>query len=355
MHFKNLHANHVINSNRPKYSNDSDYEDSTESDEYSHQVSSCDKKLHEALIESLSNSSLSFKSDDSNSTNCKKNISQAVLPPELDKLSLEKTISSLKITGNDYEVACLSNYFENNRKREVAAAESALLNFDYQYFSVYELLKNHKPLKAANIIAKRHHSNFYTNDPKLDDSYHIVSSLLSDKIYQLHVEHNYKVVSCQERALNLIFHGITEYSGWDATKEEVWQGLAESIPIIVNELVSFAKEIPGLNELNSHDFGTIINNKVFDFFTLRHCPLFINEESFMMLPNDIQYTRRWMLRIIGAEMTNALFEFTRKLNALRLTAKETALMYPLILTGDIYGKLLEMVLAGIFFFIINLI
>ena len=285
MHFKQLNSIHVINTNRPKYSNDSDYEDSTDSDEYSPHMSSCDKKLNEELIESLSNSSLSFKSDDKNDS---PPLPLAVSPPELDKLSLEKTISSLKITGNDHEVARMNNYFENHRKTELSAEAALPVNFDYQYFSVYELLKNHKPFKAANIIAKRHHSNFYMNDPKLDDSYHIVSSLLSDKIYQLHVEHNYKVVSCQERALNLIFHGITEYSGWDATKEEVWQGLAESIPIVVDELVSFAKEVPGLNELNSHDFGTIINNKVFDFFTLRHSPLFINEESFMMLPNDIQ-------------------------------------------------------------------
>jgi len=81
-----------------------------------------------------------------------------------------------------------------------------------------------------------------------------------------------------------------------------------------------------------------MNNKVFDFFLLRNAPLFINGESFMMLPNDIQYTRSWMNQVIGIEMTNDLFDFTYRFNKLGLTTKELALLYPLLLTGKIYGK-----------------
>lgn len=215
--------------------------------------------------------------------------------------------------------------------------DKELINFTpgYKHISIYELLKTHKPLRSSNIIANCYHSSQINS--KLDDSYQIISSLLSDKIYQIHIEHNDKVVKLQERAIRLLYQGVQEYDGHDATIKEVWEGLLESIPQVVKNLIAFAREIPGLNELTQTDFNLIINNKVFDFFILRHAPLFINGESFMMLPNNIQYTRSWMNQVIGNEMTDDLFSFSTRFNKLGLTTKEMALLYPVVLTGNIYG------------------
>lgn len=212
-----------------------------------------------------------------------------------------------------------------------------LINFTpgYKHISIYELLKMHKPLRASNIVANCYHSNL-NSTTKIDDSYQIISSLLSDKIYQIHIEHNDKVVKLQERAIRLLYQGVQDYDGHGSSIKEVWEGLLESIPQVVKNLIAFAREIPGLNELTQTDFNLIINNKVFDFFILRHAPLFINGESFMMLPNNIQYTRKWMNLVIGQEMTDDLFSFSTSFNKLGLTTKEMALLYPLVLTGNIY-------------------
>lgn len=65
---------------------------------------------------------------------------------------------------------------------------------------------------------------------------------------------------------------------------------------------------------------------------LKHSPLLINGESFMMLPNGIQYTRYWMERVIGKEMVDAIFEFSQPFNELNLTSREIALLFPFTLT-----------------------
>lgn len=199
--------------------------------------------------------------------------------------------------------------------------------------SIFDLLKLNTPFKSSNLSPVRFHSKFYSSNPLLlDDSYHIISCLLSDKIYQLYIEQNEKVEKLYERALHLINKGITLHDGSDASINKVWDGLLESIPQCVKNLISFSKEIPGLNEVCQKDLTTLVNNRLFDFFIIKHSPLFINGESYMMLPNQIQYTRAWMVKIIGGEMVDKMFEFAEEFNCLNMTAKEIALMYPLVFT-----------------------
>ena len=56
-----------------------------------------------------------------------------------------------------------------------------------------------------------------------------------------------------------------------------------------------------------------------------------NNESYMMLPNGLQYTRQWMNKIIGDEMVRTMFEFADKFNALHLTNEEHALIFPVVI------------------------
>ena len=46
----------------------------------------------------------------------------------------------------------------------------------HEPFSIYDLLKTHAPFQSSNLIINKFHSNVY--NPKLDDSYHIISTLL---------------------------------------------------------------------------------------------------------------------------------------------------------------------------------
>ncbi|RNA07521.1 nuclear receptor subfamily 1 group D member 1-like, partial [Brachionus plicatilis] len=166
----------------------------------------------------------------------------------------------------------------------------------------------------------------------LDDTYHIISSLLSDKIYQIYIDHNEPVAKLLDRASILINNQVNVFVGWDANVKQVWDGLLESIPAQVKSLIGICRDTPGLNELAQKDLTNLVNNRLFDYFLLKHSPLFINGESYLMLPNMIQYTRTWMLRIIGQEMVETIFRFAEEFNSLKMTNKEIALMYPFVLT-----------------------
>jgi hypothetical protein len=163
-------------------------------------------------------------------------------------------------------------------------------------------------------------------------SYNIICSLLNDKIYQLYKETCKPIEDIFEIAKKTIEKGDKLYSGHDASIEHVWNSLVESIPAFVRLVISFAKEVPGLNEVSSHDFAIIINNKLFDFYIITHSMLFINGESYMLLHNGIQYTRSWMNQIAGQEKVNCIFSFTEQFNEIKITIREKALLLPLILT-----------------------
>nr|ASL70502.1 nuclear receptor [Brachionus rotundiformis] len=188
------------------------------------------------------------------------------------------------------------------------------------------LIKFHTPFKNSKIVANLNHSS------ALDDTYHIIASLLSDKIYQIYVVHNEPVEKLLDRASHLINSQVSLFDGWNANLKQVWDGLLESIPAQVKNLITMCKEIPGLNELCQNDLTNLVNNRLFDYFLIKHSPLFINGESYLMLPNMIQYTRKWMLRIIGAEMVDIIFKFAHEFNSLKMTTKEMALLYPFVLT-----------------------
>ena len=57
-------------------------------------------------------------------------------------------------------------------------------------------------------------------------------------------------------------------------------------------------------------------------------------ESYTMLPNGLQYTRRWMTEIIGEDMVTSIFQFANQLNALELKTEEYALVFPIVICSQ---------------------
>lgn len=194
------------------------------------------------------------------------------------------------------------------------------------------LLQVHKPFKNSNIIPTTYFSDIFMNLQRCDSSYQIISSLLNDKIYQIYNEYLKPVNDAFERAQYLIANNITKYLGHDATTKEVWDALVESIPDFVKMVISFAKEVPGLNEIEQEDFTVLVNNRLFDFYIIQNAALFINGESYQILSNRILYSRYWMNKIKGKEKTDLLFDFAEDFNRLNLTNKEKALLVALCFT-----------------------
>ncbi len=64
---------------------------------------------------------------------------------------------------------------------------------------------------------------------------------------------------------------------------------------------------------------------------MKHAPLICNNESYIMLPNGLQYTRQWMIKILGEEMVETMFDFAKRFNALNFTSEEHALIFPVVI------------------------
>ena len=63
-----------------------------------------------------------------------------------------------------------------------------------------------------------------------------------------------------------------------------------------------------------------------------------NGQSYILGPDGFQYTRDWMNKLNGIELTNAIFSFAQNLRELHLSENEFSLIIPLHMCYD--GKIL---------------
>jgi hypothetical protein len=180
--------------------------------------------------------------------------------------------------------------------------------------------------KFLSIYMQMTHENIYS-----EPSYKITCSLLNDKIYQLYIETTKKINEDLKKEIQSV--EANDFSQFhNANLEDIWNGLIEFVPRMVKMVISFAKEIPGLNELSPKDFTTLINNRLFDTYILIHSGFYIKGESYLRLGNNAHYSRYWMNKVKGKHLIDNVFEFAESLNALEMTVKEKSLLIPLVIT-----------------------
>ncbi|CAF1262508.1 unnamed protein product [Rotaria sordida] len=150
-------------------------------------------------------------------------------------------------------------------------------------------------------------------------------------VFKSYLKHTKRLRILIKRMFKLINDGITNYSDINITYEHMWDGVQASIGVHVNELTGFARDTLGLNELNSIDFIQILNNRVFDFWIVLNYPLFHKNETYIMTPNGLPYTRYFMNKFIGKTTTDALHEFSQRLHALNMTQVDHSLMMTLVI------------------------
>ena len=219
-------------------------------------------------------------------------------------------------------------------------SSSSILN-DRRFTLMSDLLNIHKTFKSpSSLLPCTRLSVAYdqsTGENRLDESIQIIMSLLGNRVYQIFVEHSSEVRELRAEVKRLMTAcGVRRQSpllGRDqVTLADVWDGLLEGIPKCVKGLIAVARQLPGINELNTKDFTAIINSHLFNYYLIHYSSLYIDGENYNLLSNNIQYTRHWMLKVIGEDMVDALFAWTEKFNELELTAREIALILPYLLT-----------------------
>ena len=102
----------------------------------------------------------------------------------------------------------------------------------------------------------------------------------------------------------------------------------------------YAELLPGFDNICTNDLITTLNDSLPVIFGLLATKLFINDECYLQ-HDGIQFTKKWMIEFVGADLADGIFNFHNKINELSLTNQEIALLIPFVLTSP--GKYISII------------
>lgn len=114
---------------------------------------------------------------------------------------------------------------------------------------------------------------------------------------------------------------------------EIWEEFSMSFTPAVKEVVEFAKQIPGFQDLSQHDQVSLLKAGTFEVLMVRFASLFDVGERTVTFLSGRKYSLE-ALRSMGAgELLGSMFEFSEKLLALQLTKEEMSLFTAVVLVS----------------------
>jgi hypothetical protein len=156
-------------------------------------------------------------------------------------------------------------------------------------------------------------------------------TLIKDKTFQIY-QKNIKISNILnnsiERLKNNDFIKETDES---VTKELIWQGLGPTLGEFSKWLAQMTKDLVGFNMLNHEDLTTIISAAVMTCYMIHIDCFFHNNESLMIISNNIQNTKKRLLQIFFPHLVDLIFKFYNFFKKLNLTETELSLWYPFVL------------------------
>lgn len=260
-------------------------------------------------------SSSSTENDDPNSTSCLQSLhSSHLIPIDIDLEFFDEEFFSNDFDSLSFEAVSLSP--ERNLLDETISTSDD----DFLLPNSFEYCQKLGKILSQSII----HANL--NDEQLE----FIKYLRRQSIDLVNTCNEYtQPFIDQINSINTLH--INEFSDDQNTLQDILAGLADAIPFHVKNLITFSRQTQALNEIDIEDFNKIINNRLFDFWLIKHSPLLRNNQSYIILPNRLQYTRQWMLKILGKELVETIFEFAERFHQLNLTSEEYALIFPVII------------------------
>lgn len=177
---------------------------------------------------------------------------------------------------------------------------------------------------------------------QLDNDQLSILKLLSEKVHGLYKKNFCIDKKLIESAKTLALNSnndvstddeLSKYTGWNASIQSVWDSFLSHFNTFVSMLVNFVKELPGYNQICFQDMTRAIYEAVFPIFSIIYHKFFINNQCFLMISENIQLTREWILRFVGKNITDKIFAYYNRFSELNLTSKEIALILPIILTS----------------------
>jgi hypothetical protein len=95
---------------------------------------------------------------------------------------------------------------------------------------------------------------------------------------------------------------------------------------------AYVKQLPGFDRICMQGIATIIRNRSFAMLSMRTAHVVADGESYLMLSDSIQLTKKLILKMGGTEVTHRIFNYHNRLNRLNLSNYELATLCPMILS-----------------------
>ncbi|XP_006006443.1 nuclear receptor subfamily 1 group D member 1 [Latimeria chalumnae] len=117
------------------------------------------------------------------------------------------------------------------------------------------------------------------------------------------------------------------------TPQEIWEDFSLSFTPAVQEVVEFAKHIPGFRDLSQHDQVTLLKAGTFEVLMVRFASLFNVKEKTVTFISGATYSMEELRRMGMGDLLNSMFDFSEKLNSLSLNEEELGLFTAVVLVS----------------------
>ncbi|RNA16748.1 Ecdysone-induced 78C [Brachionus plicatilis] len=223
-----------------------------------------------------------------------------------------------------------------NTYKEKRLKNTAKNGADKFFFSLKNLARESKidrsyRLEPEQIVANTHFAKDYLLN--LGEHHLVILSQLRDKSYQLYRDLVQEFVPQEKRALNLVESGYSP--NFNQSAEFIDKLKTQDLVLLKKHacsMLSAMNGLPGFEKISKEDCKTILSNAFFTTLGIRTIKLFVENDYFLMLDEDIQLNRDLFAVLMGQRVKDKVFEFFFALKSLDLTDQEYALLIPFTLT-----------------------
>ncbi|CAF0957751.1 unnamed protein product [Brachionus calyciflorus] len=162
----------------------------------------------------------------------------------------------------------------------------------------------------------------------------LVLSLLKDKTYQLFQECNEGFDTYETRALNILQSGYVPIEN-ERSQENIDFIRQTFLSFLQNHALAiykFINNLPGFDRLDKHDMNVMMNDNFFSILGYRTYKLFLEDDCFLMLDENIQFDKKIASFVLGDDIQKRVFKYCFKITSFNLTEVEIALSTAFILT-----------------------
>ena len=160
----------------------------------------------------------------------------------------------------------------------------------------------------------------------------IIIPLLRDKIYYIYNEFMKTFEKYIQIGQHLYDNLKDVYNDQGFNKKYVWSNYMKFIASHYETFIVYVKQIPGLERLPIQDIGQILKEKYYIIIDLSLRKLFIDDECYLAV-DGVWINKYWMREFFGKKICDLVFEFYQRLDELRLTSNEIALLISFIITS----------------------